>query len=180
MNSAPPDADADGDFFALFALPRSFELDDGELSRRYRALQAAAHPDRFAGKSEPEKQAALAAAGRINEGYRTLKDPLARAAYMLSLAGINALAESGAQMSPAFLTQQMEWRETLEANGNDNDNDSKKLTREVREAEAATAAEAAALLPAEGRGESEKQKLADTLRRWQYIRKMLAAIKESE
>lgn len=57
-------------FFELFGLERDFNLDADDLSRRYRKLQAAAHPDKFAGESEAEKQAALAAASRINEGYR--------------------------------------------------------------------------------------------------------------
>ena len=161
-------------FFELFGLERDFNLDADDLSRRYRKLQAAAHPDKFAGESEAEKQAALAAASRINEGYRALKDPLSRAAYMLSLAGADAFAESGAQMSPQFLAQQMEWRETLEelqANGGDGE----ALRAEALQAEQEAMTEAQTLLAAE-LDDNAKEKLADAVRRWHYIRKLLAEI----
>ena len=163
-----------GDFFALFGLPKTFDLDGEDLSRRYRALQAAAHPDRFAGKSTAEKQAALTAASRINDAYRALKDPLSRAAYMLSLSGVEVFAETGAPMSADFLAQQMEWREKLEelqANGGD----SNSLRAEVMEAKQSAAADAADLLSAALSADG-KQQLADTIRRWHYLQKLLAQI----
>jgi molecular chaperone HscB len=50
---------------------------------------------------------------RINEAYRRLKNPLARAAYLCSLHGVDLEAESNTAMPPAFLMQQMEWRDAL-------------------------------------------------------------------
>ena len=55
----------------------------------------------------------LVAAVRINEAYRRLKSPLARAAYLCSLHGVDLEAESNTAMPPAFLMQQMEWRDAL-------------------------------------------------------------------
>jgi molecular chaperone HscB len=51
---------------------------------------------------------------RINEAYQRLKDPLARASYLCELHGAPIRAENNTAMPPAFLVQQMEWREALE------------------------------------------------------------------
>ncbi|MFX7858475.1 Fe-S protein assembly co-chaperone HscB, partial [Acinetobacter baumannii] len=45
--------------------------------------------------------------------YQTLRDPLKRATYLLHLRGIDVQAENNTAMPPAFLMQQMEWREAL-------------------------------------------------------------------
>jgi molecular chaperone HscB len=50
---------------------------------------------------------------RINEAYRRLKNPLARAAYLCALHGVDLEAESNTAMPAAFLMQQMEWRDAL-------------------------------------------------------------------
>ncbi len=46
--------------------------------------------------------------------YQTLRDPLRRATYMLSLRGVHADAENNTAMEPTFLMQQMEWCENIE------------------------------------------------------------------
>jgi molecular chaperone HscB len=51
---------------------------------------------------------------RINEAYQRLKDPLKRAAYLCELQGAPVQAENNTAMPPAFLMQQMEWRESLD------------------------------------------------------------------
>ena len=51
---------------------------------------------------------------RINEAYQRLKDPLRRAAYLCELHGASIQAHDNTAMPPAFLMQQMEWREALE------------------------------------------------------------------
>jgi molecular chaperone HscB len=43
-----------------------------------------------------------------------LKDPLRRAAYLCELQGAAIQADSNTAMPPAFLMQQMEWRESLD------------------------------------------------------------------
>ena len=99
--------------FALFRLPERFAIDLDALAARWKQLQGAAHPDRFASDTAAAQRVAMQWAVRINEAYRRLKDPLARAAYLCSLHGADLEAESNTAMPGAFLMQQMEWRDAL-------------------------------------------------------------------
>jgi molecular chaperone HscB len=99
--------------FALFGLPVRFALDAGALEAKWKALQGAAHPDRFATETPAAQRVAMQWAIRINEAYRRLKDPLARAAYLCTLHGVELGAEDNTAMPAAFLMQQMAWREAL-------------------------------------------------------------------
>jgi len=102
------------DHFALFGLPRRQALDVEQLERLYRNIQARVHPDRHAHLPEANRRLAMQWATLINEAYRTLKDPLARARYLLKLEGIDAGLENNTAMPMDFLTRQMEWREAVE------------------------------------------------------------------
>jgi molecular chaperone HscB len=99
--------------FELLGLPAVFGLDPARLEQRYRELQSRVHPDRFAAGSDAERRVAMQWATRANEAYRTLRDPLARARYLLSLKGYDTGEESNTAMPPDFLMQQMEWREAV-------------------------------------------------------------------
>lgn len=110
--------DFSADFFSLFQLPRAFRLNRAELDARYRDVQAQVHPDRFAHAPEAERRRSMQWATRANEAYQTLKKPLARATYLLHLAGHDIQAESNTAMPADFLMEQMEWREAvMEARG---------------------------------------------------------------
>lgn len=100
-------------YFELFDLEPGFDVDQALLSERYRALQKQWHPDRFAHLSERERRLAVQYTAHINEALATLKSPLRRAQYLLLLAGRDTHGESGAQLDPLFLMQQMELRERL-------------------------------------------------------------------
>ena len=99
--------------FALFGLPERFAIDLAALDAQWKRLQGAAHPDRFATETGAAQRVAMQWAIRINEAYRRLKDPLARAAYLCALHGADIEAESNTAMPAAFLMQQMEWRDEL-------------------------------------------------------------------
>jgi molecular chaperone HscB len=100
--------------FELFQLPQRFTVDMAALDRAYREVQNQVHPDKFVGAPAAEKRVAMQWATRANEAYQTLRNPFRRAAYLCELNGIDLQAESNTAMSPAFLMQQMEWREALE------------------------------------------------------------------
>ena len=97
--------------FELFGLPVQFRCDAGALDRAYRAMQGEVHPDRFAAASDPDRRRALQASAHVNEAYRALKDPVARAHYLLSLHGADAPPESDTRLPLDFLEQQLERRE---------------------------------------------------------------------
>ncbi|MDE2003341.1 MAG: Fe-S protein assembly co-chaperone HscB [Betaproteobacteria bacterium] len=100
--------------FELFGLPPRFRVDVPALRRAYRDLQREVHPDRYASGSDHEKRLALQASARVNEAYRTLEDPVARAEYLLQLAGIDATAETDTRLPIDFLTRQLERREAAD------------------------------------------------------------------
>ncbi len=100
--------------FALFDLPDTYAIDTPVLDNAYRTVQSQVHPDRFAAAGDAQKRIAMQWATHANEAYQTLRDPLKRATYMLKLRGVDAGAESNTAMEPAFLMQQMEWRENIE------------------------------------------------------------------
>ncbi|MBL8276810.1 MAG: Fe-S protein assembly co-chaperone HscB [Pelomonas sp.] len=108
---ADPTALAQDDF-RLFDLPRRQALDRADIDARWRALQAQVHPDRFASAGPAAQHLALQWALRVNEAYQRLKDPVARAAYLCQLHGIDA-ATDRTLLPRSFLMQQMDWREAL-------------------------------------------------------------------
>ncbi|HJV07697.1 MAG TPA: Fe-S protein assembly co-chaperone HscB [Chromobacteriaceae bacterium] len=102
------------DHFSLFGLPARFALDLPALEQAWRTAAAEVHPDRYASHGEAEKRMALMMATRVNEAYRTLKSPLARARYLLQLRGVDTQEETNTSMPTDFLMAQMEWREGIE------------------------------------------------------------------
>ncbi|MCH1919790.1 co-chaperone HscB [Shewanella sp. A3A] len=101
-------------YFELFDLPATFDVDVADLSTRYRELQKATHPDRFANASEQQKMLAVSRTAQINDGFQTLKEPIRRAEHLLELKGVDIKNETQTVKDTSFLMQQMEWREALE------------------------------------------------------------------
>jgi molecular chaperone HscB len=100
--------------FDIFGLAPQFSLERAALDARWKDLQREAHPDRFATASAAAQREAMQWSVRINEAYQRLKDPLKRAAYLCELNGAPIRAEDNTAMPPAFLMQQMQWREDLD------------------------------------------------------------------
>ena len=100
--------------FDLFGLTPRFSIEGEALERSYREIQSKVHPDRFAHAGDAERRASLQWTTRVNEAYRTLKDPVQRARHILELHGVDVAFETNTAMPPEFLMQQMELRETLE------------------------------------------------------------------
>ena len=100
--------------FELFGVPERFAQDRAALDARWKELQKEAHPDKFAAQGVAAQRVAMQWSVRINEAYQRLKDPLRRAAYLCELHGAPIQAHDNTAMPPAFLMQQMEWREALE------------------------------------------------------------------
>ncbi|MCU7813556.1 MAG: Fe-S protein assembly co-chaperone HscB [Candidatus Thiodiazotropha sp. (ex Notomyrtea botanica)] len=101
-------------YFELFGLPISYIVDANALSDRYRDLQRIVHPDRFANATDQERRLSVQGAALINEALETLKDPIARGSYLLTLHGVEMDAQNESTQDMGFLMQQMELREQLE------------------------------------------------------------------
>jgi molecular chaperone HscB len=84
------------DYFTLFSLPQHLHLDLAALEKTFYAQSRKLHPDRFASQPLEAQQAALAASSQLNDAYRTLRDPILRTEYLLSLQGIQLEEQSRA------------------------------------------------------------------------------------
>src|SRR5512140_1977887 len=103
-----------GDHFGLFGLEPAFALDAEALERAYRDIQSQVHPDRFAHAGDAERRASLQWTTRVNEAYRTLRNPVQRAKHLLELQGVDVAFETNTQMPTDFLLRQLDLREELE------------------------------------------------------------------
>ncbi len=101
-------------FFELFELPVSYDVDLNQLQTLYMDLQKQVHPDKFVNGSDQEKRLSMQQTSWLNEAQLTLKDPVARAIYLLKLKGTDFNLENETTKDAAFLMQQLELRERLE------------------------------------------------------------------
>ncbi|WP_455207943.1 co-chaperone HscB [Kaarinaea lacus] len=159
-------------YFELFDLPTSYDLDLTELSTRYRILQATVHPDKFASASDLERRLSMQQSALINEAYQTLKSPLHRARYMLRLKGVDLSNETSVSMDSEFLMQQMRLREELEQVRTHADPETKLLVI-ASEIDQAIAEQITVLtrLFAEA-DENKLPQIADCVRRMQFMMKL--------
>jgi molecular chaperone HscB len=93
--------EASNSYFTQFELPQHLHIDLPTLEKAFYAQSRKLHPDRFAAKPQAEQDAALAASSRLNDAYRTLRDPIARTEYLLSLEGIQLEEQSRAATDAA-------------------------------------------------------------------------------
>ena len=99
------------DAFALLGLPPEFDLAPAVIEQAYFDRSKETHPDRFASAPPAERVAALSRSRALNDAYKTLKDPIARAEYLLARAGVTIGANE--QLPAELLMQLMEQREEL-------------------------------------------------------------------
>ena len=103
----------DTDYFTCFGFPRRLTIDPSKLEAKFYELSRAFHPDFYQNKSETERDISLGNAAMLNSAYRTLRDPIQRAEYLLDL-------EAGAvkeirNSPPADLFEEiLELQDTLE------------------------------------------------------------------
>lgn len=102
------------DYFAFFALPQKLTLDLEVLEQRFHSLSWKLHPDRFAQAPENEKQLSLDLTSQLNDAYRTLREPVARVEYLLSLYGMRKEGQKKQQAPPELLEEVFELNESLD------------------------------------------------------------------
>jgi molecular chaperone HscB len=79
--------EAGTDYFAFFGLPRKLALDEAALEKDFYSLSRKLHPDYFMNATGAERRASIERSSMLNDAYRTLRDPVSRARYLLSLEG---------------------------------------------------------------------------------------------
>jgi len=98
QNSIEPDADQT--YFEMFSLPSKLTIDTAALERDFYKLSRKLHPDLYARKSADEQAWSLRQSSLLNDAYRTLKDPVARTAYLLKLEGVRIEDENTENPDP--------------------------------------------------------------------------------
>jgi molecular chaperone HscB len=101
------------DYFTALGLPRRLQIDRADLERRYHELSRRFHPDFFQTSPTRERLASLENSALINKAYRTLRDPLARAEYLVRLE-TGAGAEIRAEAPQALFEEILELNEQLD------------------------------------------------------------------
>ena len=75
----------ESDYFTCFGLPRLLTIDAQALETKFYELSRAFHPDFFQRKTDAEQAISLDNSALLNTAYRTLKDPIRRAEYLVQL-----------------------------------------------------------------------------------------------
>lgn len=99
------------DPFELVGVAPAFEIDLAALERAYFARSKELHPDRMATASAAERVVQLTRSRALNDAYALIKNPIARAEYLLARAGVTI--GDNERLDPAFLMEILELREEL-------------------------------------------------------------------
>jgi molecular chaperone HscB len=73
------------DYFTCLGFPRRLMLDSKQLEAKFYEMSRTFHPDFYQTKSPAEQTISLGNAAVLNTAYRTLRDPIQRAEYLLGL-----------------------------------------------------------------------------------------------
>lgn len=147
------------------------------LDAAWRQAAARVHPDRFATAGPAEKRVAMQWASRINEAYRCLRSPLSRARYLCEQAGVDLQVETNTAMRPAFLMQQMEWREALDELREQPSTEAAAVLRQtLAQAEADIQSDVASLLDEQ----QDYETAAARVREWMFLERMEQAMSDLE
>lgn len=73
----------DFDYFQFLGIERRLSLDTGDLQERFYQLSRRLHPDRFVRRPRAEREYSEDATAILNDAFRTLRNPLDRAEYVL-------------------------------------------------------------------------------------------------
>jgi molecular chaperone HscB len=73
------------DYFTCLGFPRRLMLDQKKLETKFYELSRTFHPDFYQTKTAAEQTISLSNAAVLNTAYRTLRDPIQRAEYLLAL-----------------------------------------------------------------------------------------------
>lgn len=98
------------EYYEVLGLAPSLDLDAADLKNRFYERSRQWHPDRFSRAGAAEREHALRMTAVINNAFRTLRDPVARAEYFLKESGV----EPAQSAPPELLEEMFEWNMALE------------------------------------------------------------------
>jgi len=130
--------DFNQNYFQLFELDSSFDVNQETLEKKYLNFQKNFHPDKFVNASDQEKRISLQIISYINEAYETLNNDYLKSMYLLKINGYEIDDQNITISDPDFLMHQMELREELEEieesqNSNLKENFKKKINEHKNE-----------------------------------------------
>src|SRR5437868_9772132 len=99
------------DYFEVFGLPRLLGIDAASLEKTFHGLSRKYHPDYFSTAAAAEKTQAVRMTALLNDAYRTLRHPIHRVEYLLSLYGFKS---DGSKVPHALLMEVFEINEQME------------------------------------------------------------------
>ena len=164
-----------GNYFELFGLPQSYEIDLAALDAAYEKLSLEHHPDFFATAGEADKARAERTAAQLNEGYRVLHCGAGRAAYLLGL--LSRENELDATRLPeGFLQEMFVLQEEVDELGGDAEEQEKAPLRAQPQARLEAVRRERAGLFAEAESDASAKVLQDiqtNLNCGKYLRRLL-------
>jgi molecular chaperone HscB len=98
-------------YFEVFGLAQLLGIDTGALEKKFHELSRQYHPDYFTTAPADERSRALRMTALLNDAYRTLRNPIRRVEYLLSLHGLKA---DGSKVPKSLLMEVFEINEQLE------------------------------------------------------------------
>lgn len=107
-------------YFTLLGLTRTYDINLDDLHERFVERSRQVHPDYYTGQDGDAQTLAMHNSAKLNQAYRTLRDPLERAEYLHALAGGLSTADSKS-VPPEFLAEIMELREDVDQAKRKND-----------------------------------------------------------
>ena len=103
----------EADYFTCLGFPRRLTIDPQELEAKFYELSRAFHPDFYQNKSETEQAISLSNAATLNTAYRTLRDPIQRAEYLVDLEA-GSVKEIRSSPPADLFEEILELQETIE------------------------------------------------------------------
>ena len=101
------------DHFERLGLPRRFSVDADAIEREYLARSRTIHPDFHQLGTGGEQRASLELTAALNEANLTLRDPIRRTEYLLTLYG-GPTGPQEKSLDQMFLMEMMDVREQFE------------------------------------------------------------------
>ncbi len=101
-------------YYDFFGLEHKLNLNLRDLEKRFYTLSRRLHPDVYFRRPPKERQYSLDATAMLNDGYRTLRDPISRAEYLLKQNGFDIGEQKSNNVPPELLEEVFELNMALE------------------------------------------------------------------